>query len=249
MADNQQTLDEITKAIKGLRRESFIKDILIAIVPLLVAGISIYFSNSMTQAQLEFNREIESAKIIESFSEKILRGGEEAQLAQIAFETVPLTEQQRENLALLFESKSAADAPVEVAAAIDGPQTAGDPPSAQGPQSDTELAGLLAGLFDPERTVRSDAYWRTEQYLTQASNPELLPQMFAKIWQDPFNIPGRSNVLAITADLPPSYFAGQHEFIRGQLGQIEDLAAKSPAYAVGPQTTGWISQIRAKISL
>ena len=105
--------DEVLKEIKKLRSESIFKDVLLALVPLLVAGLSIYYSNKNTQSQLTFsqeqqlqNKEIENAKLLERFSKSILSGGDEAALAKIALDSVRLSDSQKQQLAVYFEQES-----------------------------------------------------------------------------------------------------------------------------------------------
>ena len=169
---NDPLLKNIHKELKKIRTESWIKDLLIATVPLFVAALSIYFSNLTIERQLEHSRGIESAKIIENFSSKIAQGGEEAQLAQIAFESVPLTGHQRNQLAYFFEKK---------AGGTDEHEVEKQPPPPPGSTSiiDTDFEELLGRLFDTEREVRSKAYSDTRKYLAAKQQPSLIKQMFS----------------------------------------------------------------------
>ena len=197
--EQEVTAEKVLDELKRLRGESLIKDLLLAFVPLLVAGLSIYFSYKSTEKQLEFSttqlfqtRQIENAKLLESFSEGILRGGKEAELARIALDSIRLTDGQQEQLSVFFEAASGGS---------DSPPEQPEPASTT-TGIDTTFEKMLSQLFAPTREVRSEAYSITKQYLLNNSAGALIDQMLSKVFSDPFNIKGRSNVLSILSSLP-----------------------------------------------
>ena len=242
----EASTDELLNEIKRLRGESRIKDVLLTIVPLLVAGLSIYFSNQNAERQLLFSntqlvqtREIENAKLLESFSQRILNGGKEAELARLALDSVRLTESQKIQLSKFFE---------EEAGGSDQPQEPPSQPSSSEQVIDSEFEKLLSRLFSPEREVRAKAYTTTKNYLINKKAEKLIGQMIAKVYSDPFNIKGRSNVLSILDSLPVDKLMSSKDELLSFFLDIEHKGALNPAYAVGPQTTGWISGIRGKLA-
>ena len=241
MADNE----EILKEIKTLKTESLIKDALLAIVPLLVAGISIYYSNStalrqiqLAQNQQEQTQEIENAKLLEGFSQRILNGGREAELAQVALDYIRLSIEQKEKLAKFFEQE---------AGGSDQPISPSDSSENAAQSIDQEFQSLLEKIFAADRDTRAQAYTPTKQYLSENSSEELVSQMLLKVDSDPFNIKGRSNVLSILADMPQKRLKTHKASLLTFFDDLESKGATNPSYAVGPQTKGWISVIRAKI--
>jgi hypothetical protein len=243
--DHDVTSERIHKELQRLRSESLLKDLLLAIVPLLVAGLSIYFSNENSSRQLAFAhdqltqmREIENAKLLESFTEKILAGGKESDLARIALDSVRLTAVQKDQLSGFFEAE---------AGGSDSPTATPQAPTAAG-EIDVTFAGMLSDLFAAERETRADAYTRTKNYLLVNDAGRLIDQMIAKVFSDPFNIKGRSNVLSILAGLPADKLADRRQILLDFLVEVEKRGAVNPAYAVGPQTRGWIEDIRTKLA-
>jgi len=238
--------EDILVELKKLRDESLIKDVLLALVPLLIAGLSIYFSYKSTESQIEFSntqliqiREIENAKLLESFSQSILNGGKEAELARIALDSVRLTKDQKKQLSGFYET---------AAGGSDRPDK--QPPATPLTETrvDRTFENLLSQLFSAERAIRADAYPATKSYLMKNNVVKLIDQMIAKMHSDPFNIKGRSNVLAILASLPVNKLTDRKEQLLSFFVEIENKGSLNPAYAVGPETKGWISEIREKIA-
>jgi len=230
--------DQILRELKKLRSDSLIKDVLIGVVPLLVAVISIYFSNKYLSRQIEVSKDqqevtsrIETAKLLDSFSADILEGGHKAQIARIALETVPMSESQSTQLALYFESAAGgSDQP--------GPQNGGDN------LVDKNFADLLSKIFSKDKSDRITGYIGTHAYLLNNSSVGLIEQMIAKIDDNPFNINGRSNALSILASLPEARISSSKNSILAFLSDLEIRGKNNPAYAVGPNTQGWIRVLR-----
>jgi hypothetical protein len=244
VAENRVSSDAILQEIERLRSGSLVKDILLALVPLLVAVLSIYFSNRSAERQIAFSntqlaqtREIENAKLLESFSDRILNGGKEAELARIALDTIMLTDIQRIQLAAFFETESGGS---------DSPEN--EIVRSEEIEVDAAFGQLLTDLFATEREVRARAYTETRLYLLANNSGDLLDQMIAKVETDPFNIKGRSNVLSIWASLPKERLNDRRSEILEFLDEIQRAGAVNPAYAVGPQTQGWTKEIRAALS-
>ena len=107
---------------------------------------------------------------------------------------------------------------------------------------------MLSQLFAPTREVRSEAYSITKQYLLNNSANALIDQMLSKVFSDPFNIKGRSNVLSILSSLPSGKLSDRRQQLLAFLIEMENRGVVNPAYAVGPQTRGWIGEIRAKLA-
>ncbi len=238
--------EDILEELKKLRSESLIKDVLLALVPLLIAGLSIYFSYTNTAKQIEFSntqlnqtREIENAKLLESFSQSILNGGEEAELARIALNSVRLTKDQRKQLSAFYET---------AAGGSDRPHNQPSEPPVSRTGVDRVFEELLSQLFSADREIRKDAYPLTKNYFNSNNAMNLIDHMITKVYSNPFNIKGRSNVLAILASLPVGVLAGSKEQLLSFFVEIESKGSINPAYAVGPQTKGWISEIREKIT-
>jgi len=239
------SMSKVFNELKQLRGESQVKDLLLAIVPFLVAGLSIYYSNQNVKSQIEFSkdqlaqtRKIENAKIIESFSESILNGGKGAGLARIALNSIQLTEEQKEQLSSYFEAE---------AGGSDKPQKLGEPSQTK-LEKDTVFENFLSELFNPKRKVRAIAYTQTKNYLSNQDSVRLIDQMIAKVISEPFNIKGRSNVLSILANFSKGKLLGKKQGILEFLVEIERRGTMNPAYAVGPQTLGWIAEIRGKFT-
>jgi hypothetical protein len=76
----------------------------------------------------------------------------------------------------------------------------------------------------------------------------LVFELYVILTRRPFNIKGRSNVLSILASLPQSLLTVRREQLLKFFAEIENQGAVNPAYAVGPQTQGWIGEIRAKLT-
>ncbi len=223
---------EVEAALKADRKP--VRDTLVAVIPLIIALVSIYFTSQATNEQLSQSRGIESAKIISELIDDITEGGDQARLAQIAFVSVPLNDEQRADIGAFIESKSLGDAPLLLAG---------------GSNSDNDVfAGMLDRLFHVDRETRSIAYSEVRSHVaTQGDADALIRQMGSKVESEPLNIKGRSNVLSILADTPAERLAPSRVYILEQLQRIERLS-NDPAYAVGPQTRGWISNIRDRLS-
>jgi hypothetical protein len=242
MVDNE----EILKEIRGLKKESLIKDVLLVMVPLLVAGMSIYFSNATAQMQIQLaqnqlaqTQEIENAKLLEGFSQRILNGGRQAKLAQVALDYITLSNEQKSKLAKFFEQE---------AGGSDQPNPPSAPPGSPAQGIDQEFQSLLGQIFAVKINIRAAAYTLTKSYLVANYSNELVTQMASKVRSDPFNINGRSNVLSILAAMPEDSLRTSKGVLEKFIEEFEHKGAINPSYAVGPQTKGWISEIRAKIA-
>ena len=237
--------DKVLAELKKLRSESIVKDFLLALIPLLVAGMSIYFSQQNVNKQLEFSNaqlkqtsEIENAKLLEEFSQSILHGGKEAELAKIALESIDLTESQMEQLSGFFENEIGG---------TDRPLTSQVVDSVVDTNIDLEFRTLMDQLFSSERKTRIVAYPATKTYLLENNTSDLIDQMIVKVKLEPFNINGRSNVLSILANMPEPKLMESKDKIQIFLTDIETKGSVSPAYAVGPQTNGWIGEVRNRL--
>ncbi len=237
LADLLKSVSALNDSVEEANKRSRMKDILIVVVPLMVAVITVYFSTDSVNKQLTHSRQIESAKIIASFSQQILEGGEGSELAEIAFESVPMSESQREELSSFIEQrKGGPDLPVDI------------PVDTMEISIDQEFSELLERLFHIDRDVRAPAYTETREYLKAKPDTQLVGEMFDKVRSDPFNIKGRSNVLSILSTADQSLLISAKERIDTELQWIESLGQISPSYAVGPQTKGWLSELENRLS-
>lgn len=275
---------EIYAELKRLRNESWIKDVLLAVVPLLVAGISIYYSNQNSKQQLRFaqeqmlqNRQIENAKLLEGFSQRILNGGREADLARVALDSITLSSSQKTQLASFFESEaggsdqidlttSLVEASVEVAPPLQGDKklamveplnvdvevlASEAPPLADlTPEERLErhFASVLPLIFSDTRETRIEGYSQVQSILSQDYSADFVLMMLDRIRSDPFNISGRSNVLSILSDLSAENLVTTKKELLEFLSLLEDQGKDDPTYAVGPQTQDWIKRIRDSLN-
>lgn len=241
-SENQITSEEILRQLKKLRSESLIKDLLLATIPLIVACLSIYFSSESVKKQLQFSNNqleqtqlIENAKLLESFSERILTGGKDAQIAKIALDSLMLTDKQKVSLTEFFEAAAGgSDSDINPLASSDEP-------------FDIVFQEKLDRLFSPKRAVRSQAYIEVGDYLQSTEPSVLIDQMIFTAETDPFNIKGRSNVLSILSELSKEKLITSSANILSFNKLIMKNGKQSPAYAVGPQTLGWIQILTGKL--
>ncbi len=216
-----------------MKRQAITKDILIVIMPLLVAGLTVFFSTKSKQQALQQSGQIETAKIIISLMEDILKGGENAHLAKIAFENVPMTESQQQQLATFLEEK------------VGGSDRISQPTHLV--DLDTTFPILLDKLFDDRPEVRRQAYTDTRDYLKANPDTSIIAQMFDKVRSNPFNIKGRSNVLSIVSSADSHLLLSSQNRLQEELRWIADLEKKSPSYAIGPQTKGWMNDLENRL--
>ena len=113
---------------------------------------------------------------------------------------------------------------------------------------DSVFAVLVDQLFADAIEERSKAYAKTRDFLKVNQDTLYVYQMFHKVRNSPFNIKGRSNVLSILSTADQSLLESSEDVIRREIRRIEDLGQRSPSYAVGPQTKGWISEIENRLS-
>ena len=235
--DQKEQIDSIQKSIKELRRlnekKSNLKDLAI-FIPLIIAIISIAVASYSESQNLAHSQQIDSARLIQSFSKQILEGEKSARLASIAFESVPLSENQRNELAALIEgSSNQDDAPVDTII---------------NDNARNQFLIELNGLFDSKKENRADAYTKMLSILESNRDSYIIQDMFDKIENQPFNIMGRSNVLSILSSAHIELLMNNKELILKELSRIKNLKQLSPSYAVGPQTTGWINSIELRLN-
>ena len=224
--DLNHTLKEIKALAKKMNSHMLVKDILIILVPLVVALFTVYQSNNTFQQELEHNRNVERANIIANFADKILEGGKSAKIAQIAFEASLMPDSLWNKIADAIEL-------IEGGADIASTDLGEHP----------LFKIALDQLFDSTKTIREKGYVRLLELLNEKKEPVLIESMMNRIRSDPFNIKGRSNVLSILTKQDPAFLLESKSYIRAELEWISGLENVSPGYAIGPQTKGWISQL------
>ena len=229
-----QSQEHLEESLRNLKRKVQLKDLFIVIVPLLVAGLTVFFSTRSNRETLNHSRQIEGAKIIINLMEDIMKGGENAQLAKIAFENVPLTESQRDQLSSFLEQKIGGS---------DSPQLADSTPQ------HAEFKFMLDDLFNDTYDIRKTAYVDTRNYLQTHPDTVLVGLMFNKVRDNPFNVKGRSNVLSILSSSDPALINSSRSRLQDELKWIENLEGKSPSYAVGPQTKKWMSSLNHQLRI
>ena len=71
--------------------------------------------------------------------------------------------------------------------------------------------------------------------------------MIEKMQKEPLNIKGRSNCLSIMSEMDQEFLKENRGIIEPELARIESFESEGVQYAVGPQTKGWIEDIREKL--
>ena len=267
--ENDKKILNYLKKRKGLKENlsitkevlSIIKDVCLIIVPVLIVFINTRHSTRelenrlaaeenhlKLQQQFDFERikaenRMEMAKLIDQYSGLIFKGGNEAKLAVIALDTDILSKEQYKKLIDLVEGSSgSADKSGEKWIE----------------KTDEQFNKTLDELFAEKESTRSIAYGRMLYLLLNSPKPEYIERIFKKIEDDPLNIFGRSNCLSLLSEVGDTeegrlFLISYNKENEGknklelQLKRIEDLRAKGVVYAVGPQTMGWINDIRKKI--
>lgn len=199
---------------------------------MLLTHISASKQLSIASSQLETTQNIETAKLIAQYSEMILVGDEkEAQLAQIAFASVPMSEIQRQAISTFLDRSS--DSGVLMSESVD--------------VNDNVLTQLLQGIFSENESVRKSNYASMHSYFSENIDEQLIDEIYMWIRENEFNINGRSNVLSIFASIPADTLKLYAATLNAKLDEIMELEGGNPAFAIGPKTIGWIDEIKAKI--